>query len=182
MGKLFSIYYWVTVVLLWLKSQVGCEGKWLCPIEGIILSHHRPQEAWDVLAHMAEIKTESILGRRWNVKCCHSIEWIEVACHGCNLGDAEKAVMLFPPSFYLYIYLFFHSFILLQCVANQLCFSNHWSVYIFFCDSLCFPSRNITCVLNTPRLTNSCAIDRASCPSLVLSHKQGILPISGAVP
>lgn len=130
MGKLISVYYWVTVVLLWLKSQVGCEGKWSWPIQGIILSHPRPQEASDVLAHMAEIQTESVLARRWNAKCCvtalSELKWLAMDV----IWRMQKKLSCY--FFHPVIYIFIHSFFLLQCVANQLCFSNHWSMYIFF--------------------------------------------------
>ena len=99
-----------------------------------------------------------------------------MACHGCNLGDAGEAVILFSPSFYFCIYLFIHFFFCSVLLINSVLVIIDLCIY-FLCDSLCFHFRNITCVLNTPRLTNSCAIDRASFPSLVLSHKQGILPI-----
>ena len=121
MGKLFSIYYWVTMVLLWLKSQVGCEGKWLCPIEGIILSHHRPQEAWDVLAHMAEIKTESILGRRWNVKCCvtalNELKWLAMDV----IWRMQKKLSCYflHPFIYIFIYSFIHSFFCSVLLINS---------------------------------------------------------------
>ena len=99
------------MVLLWLKSQVVWEGKWTWPIQGIILSHGRPREASDVLAHMTEMQTKTVLARSWNTKYYITTlsELIEVVCHRSYLGDTREAVMLFPSSFSLFIYSFIHS-------------------------------------------------------------------------